>query len=141
MTSDIFGDLREWGCVLEQISQLAKNGKLGEHQEGLARILRYRENWRLREEVLKAVGGLESPSRELLSAILDIASDDRLYFEVRILAIQAVERMIANTTGYQGRTCTVKQSAVERLTAIRDSGPPVFRDALQKCLRAIRSAQ
>jgi len=76
MTQDPFGNLREWGPVLELLDELESNGKLAECQRGLVRILRYKGNWRLREEVLKRIGGIPSPSDELAGQVLTILSDD-----------------------------------------------------------------
>lgn len=43
MNQDIFGDLREWGVVLERLNDLKQSQKLDDYQEGLTRILRYQE--------------------------------------------------------------------------------------------------
>lgn len=143
MSGDIFGNLREWGHVVEQITELTSSGRLDEHQEGLARILRYRDNWRLREEVLKAIGVLRSPSSELLSQILNIAGDDGVYYEARILAVEALEQLITRAdTEHQGDTCTLRRCAAERLCTIQDSsGPPVLHATLRKCLITIQNVQ
>lgn len=52
MDSDIFGNLMDWGLVLDKLDDLKKSEKLHKHQADLIRILRYRNNWRLRETVL-----------------------------------------------------------------------------------------
>ncbi len=66
MKHDLFGSLRDWGPVLELVDDLADNGQLAKCQPGLIRILRYKGNWRLREEVLKRVGEIKTPSSELV---------------------------------------------------------------------------
>jgi hypothetical protein len=35
---DVFGDLRDWGCVLRQIDGMRADGTLDMHQYGLARV-------------------------------------------------------------------------------------------------------
>ena len=46
MSTDVFGDLREWKRVLEHLEHLKNGGQLDDHQEGLARLL-----GRLRETI------------------------------------------------------------------------------------------
>ena len=143
MSGDIFGNLREWGHVPEQIAELIETGNLDEHQPGLVRILRYRDNWRLRETVLKAVGVLRAPSSELLSEIVSIAGDDGVYCEARILAVEALEHLITRTdTEHQDDCCTLRRRVAEGLGTLLDSpGPPVLHDTLRKCLIGIHNAQ
>ena len=111
MSPDIFGNLREWGEVPNQLRQLAESKKLDEHQEGLIRILRYRDNWRLRELVLDVVKSLESPSDELLGALLDIMMDDGVYCEARVLAAHALSQLagMRQTEGASGQSGNVDQ--------------------------------
>ncbi|UCC72577.1 MAG: hypothetical protein JSV86_19805 [Gemmatimonadota bacterium] len=92
---DSFGNLVEWGRVLEEIGRLGINRELDEHQEGLVRILRYRANWRLREAALKAVTEMDAPREALLSAVLEIMMDESLYHEVRVLAAEALAAGLA----------------------------------------------
>jgi hypothetical protein len=45
--SDVFGDLRDWRGVLATLDHLRADGQLDRHQDGLARLVRCRENPRL----------------------------------------------------------------------------------------------
>jgi len=94
MKHDLFGSLRDWGPVLELVDDLADNGQLAKCQPGLIRILRYKGNWRLREEVLKRVGEIKTPSSELVFQVLSILADDNIYYDVRILASEALIQMV-----------------------------------------------
>ncbi|MFZ7125090.1 MAG: hypothetical protein ACOWWM_02920 [Desulfobacterales bacterium] len=141
MKSDPFGNLQEWGAVLELLSDLEKNGKLSENQKGLIRILRFRNNWRLREEVLKAMEGVDDPIDELIEAVLAIATDEGVYVDARILAARALEGLMSNRRKQAG------EDASESLTQDRIEGslrsiietpqPPVLRDAVEACLLSI----
>ena len=53
MQPDPFGNLQDWGHAMELLTTLSDNGKLNECQPGLARILAFQGNWRIREETLK----------------------------------------------------------------------------------------
>jgi len=50
------------------------------------RILRYKGNWRLREEVLKNLDQVAAPRAELIEEVAKIVVDTECYFQVRILA-------------------------------------------------------
>ena len=97
MKPDPFGNLTDWGQVLETLDKLADSGRLAECQPGLIRILRFKGNWRLREELLKRVGEIKTPSRELADQVLSILADDNVYYDARIIAgdalVSTVEKM------------------------------------------------
>jgi hypothetical protein len=137
MRSDPFGNLRDWGPVLEQIHQLADEGNLGECQPGLIRILRYRDNWRLREEVLSRIGTIDNPDESMLNSILNTIADERLYFEARILACQAMEELMKKSST---RLNTASQTdIVKTLKALCSTvQPPYFEQALRKLDSVVR---
>ena len=143
MSGDVFGNLREWDRVPAQIDELTRTGKLDEHQEGLARILRYRDNWRLREMVLKSIGELEAPSDEIISGALDIMMDDAVYFEARILAADVLRDLIARNRipSESGRPVNARTIA-EKMEIVLDSPePPVVHEAVRRCLTAMQKAE
>jgi hypothetical protein len=96
MKEDPFGNLMDWGNVLDILDDLAENGQLSQCQKGLARVLRYKGNWRLREEVLKCVGHVQHPSAELVHQVISILDDDNIYYEVRIIAGNALIQLLNN---------------------------------------------
>ncbi len=133
MKQDPFGNLKEWGAVLDLLSQLDQKGVLGECQRGMIRILRYKENWRLREEVLKRSATLENPSQNLVQQIMAMIVDETIYYEARVLALHALARLAAEgripsaTAGRMGWTL-----ALQRLLAAHQ--PPLLANALADCL-------
>ena len=142
MNGDIFGNLLEWNRVPEQIAELTAAGRLDEHQAGLLRLLRYPDNWRLREIALRSLKNLRAPSNELLAEVLSLAANEEIYLEVRILAAEALADLIAKreTVDEDGR-CAVGRRAAEEMRAILHSpGPPVLHDAIRQCLTVIQSA-
>ena len=94
MNGDSFGDLREWGRALEEVEKHTKAGTLDDVQGGLARLIRYRENWRLRERALVAARAVTAPDVELLSAILNVALDENTYTDARVLATRALGDLV-----------------------------------------------
>ncbi len=97
MKDDPFGNLTDWGTALHTIENLSNNGDLSQCQPGLIRILRHKGNWRLREEVLKCVGEVETPSKELFDQVIDILANDNIYYDARIIAGNALIKMLKNT--------------------------------------------
>ena len=131
MQADPFGNLTDWGPVLERIYSLAEEGTLSECQHGLIRILRYRDNWRLREEVLKQVATMENPEVALVRQVLKIITDDQLYYEVRILAIETLLQLLNNDANtFADEVETEIFQTVENLLSAHH--PSLFEPALKK---------
>lgn len=131
MKHDPFGNLCDWGPVLELFDELAENGKLAECQPGLIRILRYKGNWRLREEVLKRTGEIQTPSDELVCQVLNILADDNIYYDARILASDALIQLLKNVQGgIYGEINKEVRNVAEKLKIIPQ--PPFFDKALKK---------
>jgi hypothetical protein len=94
MENGIFDNIEDWGRVLDRLEDLKRRGELEDHEPGLVRILRYRDNWRLREYVLEAARDLKRCSASLVAAVLDILRDEDLYYEVRVLAAEALPALV-----------------------------------------------
>ncbi|TKB09649.1 hypothetical protein [Desulforhopalus sp. IMCC35007] len=131
MQPDPFGNLRDWGPALEKICQLADEGNLSDCQSGLTRILRYRDNWRLREEALLRIGKINTPEDPMVRQILNIIEDERLYYDVRILACQTMAELMKNSSGrFYAATETDILNVVKVLSSTPQ--PPIFEQALKK---------
>ncbi|WP_136807225.1 hypothetical protein [Desulfosediminicola flagellatus] len=137
MQPDPFGNLREWGPVLEQIYQLADEGNLSECQSGLTRILRYRDNWRLREETLLRIGKIKTPDDAMVRQVLKIIDDEKLYYDVRILGCQTMAELMKNSSArFNAATETDILNKVEVLSSTTQ--PPIFEEALNKLYSVAR---
>lgn len=130
MNNDPFGILTDWEPVLSLLDDLGEKGELAECQPGLIRILQFKGNWRLREEVLRRVRQIENPCEGLFSHVLAILNDDNIYFGTRILATSALIQMLQNTrNGFRDRATKETQKVVERLMATPQ--PPYLEDVLK----------
>lgn len=139
MTNDPFGNLQEWGFVLESLNEIDSSGRLSECQHGLARILRFKGNWRLREEVLERIGGITEPSDELANQVFCIITDENLYYDARILGCRVfVQWMERNPTGLNPFFITEMRTVVERL--VRSPQPPFFEASVRELQSAIQSS-
>lgn len=139
MPRNDFGNLEEWGRVLSQLAQLEHDQALDEHQDGLVRLLRYGDNWRLREAALEAVGHVKRPSETLISEVLRIMTNEHLYHEARVLAADALARLIAAARESGHARCrALEQQAIDQMHALLDAPhPPILRQAVQRVLPTI----
>jgi hypothetical protein len=139
MKHDPFGNLTDWGMVLNVFEEMAKNGQLAECQPGLIRILRFKGNWRLREEVLKRIRKLEIPSEDLILQVLSILSDDNIYYDARVIAGDTLLEMLPNVQAdAYDKLANATRKTVEKLK--RTPQPPFFDDALDRLYTQVTGA-
>ena len=133
---DPFGDLVDCGSVLDLLRDLADKGQLTVCQAGLIRILKYRGNWRLREEVLRQVSQMENPTVELIHQVLAVLADDNIYYDARILASSALIALLEKTQdGFHSEVNKAVQKVTDRLMATPQ--PPFFDEALKELYQKI----
>lgn len=131
MKNDPFGNLTDWGLVVDTLEDLANNGDLSQCQSGLVRILRYKGNWRLREEALKRIGEIQAPSDELVEQMLAILDDDNLYYDVRIIAGNSLVQLLKRPQG--GRADDRIKKAKKIIGKLKSSPqPPFFEKAINR---------
>ncbi len=142
MGKDIFGNLTEWGNVLDQIEHLRQSCSLDEHQSGLIRILRYKDNWKLRETVLSCLTDLKNPCEETLDEVLGIMMDEGTYYDQRVLAAECLGYLagIFRPASPMKAGETYPEKAVERMDQLlKVPQPPILHKALQKAIRQINT--
>ncbi|MCF8078733.1 MAG: hypothetical protein K9K88_05550 [Desulfobacterales bacterium] len=131
MEKDPFGNLRDWGPVLDLLDELSERGTISECQSGLIRILRYKGNWRLREEVLKKANHIKNPCNELVQQIISLLADDNLYYDARILAGDALVQLLHNVqNGFPFELNKEIQKVIEKLQ--NTPHPPFFEFAVER---------
>ncbi len=94
MSQDIFGSLLEWNQVLKTLDDLREKQLLDEHQNGLARVLRYRKNWQLLERVLTYATDIRQASDPLIAEVQNVLVSPDVYIEARVLAARALGHLI-----------------------------------------------
>ena len=131
MEKDPFGNLTDWGPVLDLLDELSEDGTISRCQPGLIRILRYKGNWRLREEVLKKVNRIENPCNELVLQLIRLLADDNLYYDARILAGNALVQLSQNVqNGFSIELNKEIQKVIEKLQ--HTPHPPFFEFAVER---------
>ncbi len=141
MASDIFGDLTEWGRVIEQLEHLRAEHLLDEHQAGLARIVRYRGNGRLVEHVLRWSTDIEQANDLLTAEVGNVLADPDADWTFRVLAARAMGHLLSHRprqtspSGFDAeRAVSMMESLVGRTTV------PVLQAALTDALESVRAA-
>jgi len=137
MSSDIFGNLMDWGQAMDKLNQIKQSKTLNEHQSGLARILRYRDNWRLRETVLNYVKDITHPSDGLLTEVLNIVMDENVYYDARIIAVDALASLM-NNCKYNKESDRIDKSDVNKTikALLVTPHPPIFHEAIRRSYKS-----
>lgn len=143
MENNTFGNLKDWGPVLESMEKLAKTGKLGDCQSELIRVLRYDDNWRLREAAIEYLADIRNPSPELIDEVYAIMMREDLYYDVRILAAYSLGKVISSYSknAKPGETAADQNSGkvidgMKRL--LEDPQPPILHKAIRMSLEQIK---
>ncbi len=112
-------DLMDWGRVLEELKELKERGLLDEHQDGIRRILRYKQNWRLRECALDCARNINLPEKRLMVEVCSVMCDKESYTELRILAAQVLGDLLYRSAADQVPRveCIAIQKKIRQLLA------------------------
>jgi len=142
MKPDVFGDLRDWGRVLALQRLFEEKGTLDEVQEGLIRLLKYRENWQVRERAVLLARQVKSPSDELLLAVLDMMNDRTTYLDARILAAQTLAQLAPRALARSDNGEQMRELILSRLsTLLGVVEPPVLSESIHKALSTVELAE
>ena len=139
MQSDIFGNLMEWGDVLEKLERLRVSDSLDEHQAGLVRILRYPRNWRLREAALGVLGEINQPSHELVKETLNIVLNEEVYIEARTMAVDALaDLMIKDRRIRSKNEITARSRVLEKMESLMgETQSPLLRERIERFFKKL----
>ena len=146
MENNSLGNLTDWGIVLEKLEKLSKNKELGNYQDELIRLLRFDQNWRLREAAIESLPFVENPGLNLAREIISLIKRKDLYYDVRILATDGLEKLattIVNNKGFDKDILKQFVLSIQKdLDALLASPePPIFHDALQNSMNQIKEIE
>lgn len=139
MRQDLFGNLEDWGHVLEQLAEFTRNGEIERHQDNLIVLLRYPDNWRLREAALESVPAIRHPMAALVREICKIMLNDGLDFQVRMLAAEALSAVLDRLGDRtQDDPAGIRREIREQMHALLASQDvPVLHQAVRRILPKI----
>jgi hypothetical protein len=126
MNSDVFGDLEKWEKVLKILDRLKESRKLDEHQPGLARVLRFGENWRLIEKVLECGKEINQPEDKFLLEVFNIITDRSIYLDARILALDTLVCLFPRVNRKENQKVSRAFVVREMRNILNLPGPPHF---------------
>lgn len=139
MRKDDFGNLSDWGDVLQKLDRLRRSGELEGHQAGLARLIRYRNNWRLRQAALASCREISKASDVLIADVLNTLADEQTPLELRVLAAGALGHLLPRYAPEAGAVFDLER-AVENIGQVAARvQPPVLADTIGEVLEAVGS--
>ncbi|MBN1944483.1 MAG: hypothetical protein JW797_02350 [Bradymonadales bacterium] len=134
MVTDVFGDLQEWGRVMELLDRLAEQRLVDEHQPGLARLVRYRDNWRLREKALQCAMLVSQASDLLIAEVLNLLVDPEAELSLRVLCAQALGHLVPLRMPQAGSHFDIDKVTRTMADMLAHPEPPVLHDAVKAAL-------
>ncbi|NJD18899.1 MAG: hypothetical protein FIA95_06400 [Gemmatimonadetes bacterium] len=138
MSHDPFGNLEDWGSVLVTLKELTDRGQLDDAQEGITRLIRYPDNWRLRESALVAARQVKEPTSALLSAVANVLEDRATFVDARILAARALGDLAARKSQRNGTPAATRKALRATLQRQLESPEaPVLTRAIEAALKKI----
>jgi len=146
MENNIFGNLTDWGIVLDKLKKLSDSRELDNYQDELIRLLRFDQNWRLREAAIESLHNIDNPNLNLAREVISLINRKDLYYDARILATDSLGKLtttIVNNMAFDKDI--LKQFVMEiikNIEALLDSPePPIFHDALQNSMNQIKETE
>ncbi len=141
----IFGNLNDWGQVLEKLKKLSASRELGNCQDELIRLLRFDRNWRLREAAIESLPFVENPGVNLAKEVLSLIKRKDLYYDVRILATDGLEKLAPHIVNNNASDKSILKPFILEIISDMDAllaapEPPKFHDAVRNSMHRIKKA-
>ncbi len=146
MESMIFGNLNDWGIVLEKLEKLSETRELDNYQDELIRLLRFNQNWRLREAAIESLPLIENPGLNLAREVSSLIKRKDLYYDVRILATDGLEKLATTIVNNRAFDKDILKQFIQGIMKDMDAllaspEPPKFHDALQNSMDQIKEIE
>jgi len=136
---DIFGNLSRKDGVLVALEEIACQNRLDEHQIGLARILRSKENHTLLHAALECATKIERSSDILIAEALNVLVAQDLPVSIRSLAAGALGHLISRRPTQADSDFDLDRVTESMAHVLRKSESPALKKALLKAIGLARS--
>ncbi len=146
MKNIIFGNLNDWGIVLEKLEKLSETRELDNCQDELIRLLRFDKNWRLREAAIESLPLVKNPGLNLAREVNSLIKRKDLYYDVRILATDSLEKLATTIVSNKAFDKDILKQFIQGIvkdmdTLLASPEPPKFHDALQNSMSQVKKVE
>ncbi|MCP4023896.1 MAG: hypothetical protein GY729_18775 [Desulfobacteraceae bacterium] len=146
MENIILGNLNDWGIVLEKLEKLSETNELDNCQDELIRLLRFDQNWRLREAAIESLSFVKNPGLNLAREVNTLIKRKDLYYDVRILATDGLEKLAAAIVGNKVFDKDILKQFIRGIVKDMDDllaspEPPKFHDALKRSIYQVKKIE
>lgn len=143
MEKYLFGNLNDWGIVLERLEKLSQTHELDQYQDELIRLLRFDQNWRLREAAIESLPFIKNPGLNLAREVAALIKRKDLYYDVRILATDGLEKLATTIVGNKAFDKDILRKFIQGIVKDMDEllaspEPPIFHDVLQNSMSQVK---
>lgn len=139
MKETLAGRLADWQRMTMRLEQLKARDSLNEAEFEMIAALKYSSNLLLREQVLLHARHVAVPSNDLVSALLDVVCNRRLFVDERTLAAQALVDLTPRLDAFgQLRRSEMTRKLRETLELPEAQ---VFRQAVTRVLNSLQAAE
>ncbi|MCP4719279.1 MAG: hypothetical protein GY860_07455, partial [Desulfobacteraceae bacterium] len=133
----------DWGIVLEKLEKLSQTRELDDYQDELIRLLRFDQNWRLREAAIESLPFIKNPGLNLAREVNALIKRKDLYYDVRILATDGLEKLATTIVGNKAFDKDILKQFIRGIIKDMDEllaspEPPKFHDALQNSMGRVK---
>jgi hypothetical protein len=139
MQPDIFGNLSQASEVLAKLEEITSKDCLDEHQVGLARILRYRQNQSLLHAALECATKIERASDILIAEVHNVLVAHNLPIPIRSLAACALGHLICRRPAKEASDFDLDMVAESMAHVLYQSKSPALKKALFEAIGLARN--
>lgn len=140
MQPDVFGDLSLQSGVLARLRDIASRGDLDEHQVGIARILRFKQNPVLIHAALEFSGEIGRASEILIAETLNVLVSQDLPNHTRALAAKVLGHLICHYPADAVSDFDVERVIESMVHVLSRSHSPTIKQALFRAISSARKA-
>lgn len=141
MQPDVFGDLSQQNGVLARMREIAFRGSLDEHQVGLARILRFKQNPSLIDAALEFSNSIERASEILIAEALNVLVSQDLPIHTRALAARSLGHLICHYPAESVSDFDVERVIESMVHVLSRLQPPMVKQALFRAVSTARKSR